>query len=256
MNEIFKKLIEYEKQRLEFALCVVVNTKGSTPRKMGAKMIVLPDGKVVGTIGGGEFEKTVIKNAIQVIKNKKPQHFRHDLLHQHNMCCGGTMEIYIEPMLKKNRLYIFGAGHVGQALANQALNFDFEVILVDDRKEYLEIVNNDLIHKLNFPYHVILPSLPFDNRSYVCVMTYDHQLDRDILSYCVNCELAYIGMIGSKRKVEVTKKMFFDSKVCSEQQLLKIDMPMGIDINAEGPEEIALSIMSKLIQVKNQNDEK
>lgn len=251
MKNIYEEIIQNQRDNKNAVVCTIVNTKGSTPRKVGAKMIVYENEKIFGTIGGGELEKAVIKNALKQIKENEPKIFRHDLLHQHEMCCGGTVDIYIEPIMKKNKLYIFGAGHTGQALAKFAVNFQFETVLIDDRKEFLDDCKISEINKMNLPFGEALRLLPFDEQTYVCIMTYSHPLDRNILSFCLRKPFAYLGMIGSQRKVEMTKKMFTEAGVCSFDELEKIDMPMGIDIGAEGPEEIALSILSKLIAVKN-----
>lgn len=233
------------------AYCVIVKTKGSSPRKVGAKMIVYEDGTIYGSIGGGNLEKKVIENAIDQIKKKQPQLFKHDLLHQHNMCCGGSVEIYIEPIETMNRLYIFGAGHTGSAIARFAHGLNFEIFIIDERIQYLDAINNEGINKLNIDYKKVLPSLPFDENTYIAIMTYDHAMDRDILAYCLKKPHAYLGMIGSKRKVSQTKKNFIEGKIASEQELAGVDMPMGLDINAESPEEIAISLLAKLISVKN-----
>ena len=251
MKNIFEKIIEIQKGSKDAVLCTIVNTKGSTPRKVGAKMIVYADGKIFGTIGGGGLEKNVITNAIELIGTRQPKLFRHDLLHQHGMCCGGTVEIYIEPIMKKNKLYIFGAGHTGQSLAKLAKDFDFETVLIDDRKEYIDECKLEEVNKMNLPFGQALKLLPFDEQTYICIMTYSHPIDRDILAFCAKKPFAYLGMIGSQRKVEMTKKMFTEGLNISSEELEKIDMPMGVDIGAEGPEEIALSIFAKLIAVKN-----
>ena len=251
MKTIYDHINDAQKQSKDVALCTILNTKGSTPRKVGAKMLVYADGKIIGTIGGGSLEKKVIENALSVIGGKKARMFKHDLLYQHEMCCGGTVELFIEPILKKNKLYIFGAGHTGQSLAKYALSFDFEVVLIDDRKEYIDECTFDEVNKMCLPYQQSLTLLPFDDQVFVCIMTYSHPMDREILSYCLKKPFAYLGMIGSQRKVEVTKKMFADAGVGSKEDLEKIDMPMGIAIGAEGPDEIAISILARLIEQKN-----
>ncbi len=249
MKHIYEKISEVQNENI--ALCTIVNTKGSTPRKVGAKMIVYEDGSIFGTIGGGELERSVIKNAREMMKEKTPKLFRHDLLHQHNMCCGGTVEIYIEPIMKKKKLYIFGAGHTGQSLAKYASDFDFVVVLIDSRKEYIEACRVAEVYKMHLPYQQALETLPFDENTFVCIMTHSHPIDRDILAFCLKKPHAYLGMIGSQRKVEVTKKMFIEGLSISSQEMEKVDMPMGIDIGAEGPDEIALSVLAKLINLKN-----
>ena len=213
-------------------------------------MLVYPNGDIFGSIGGGELEKAVIADALKSLKTGRADLFRHDLLHQHNMCCGGSVDIFIEPVMEKNKLYIFGAGHTGNALARHALSLDFEVVIIDDRKEYLDQIQLEGVNKLNLHYEQALPLLPMDEHTYICIMTYSHPYDRDILSFCIKKSVAYLGMIGSRRKVEMTKKIFVDAGVGSETELEKVDMPMGIDIAAETPDEIAISILAKMISVR------
>lgn len=251
MSDIYDKIVEARKKNTNIALCTIVNTKGSTPRKIGAKMLVYENGTIFGTIGGGELEKCVIRDAVEQIQTRKSKIFRHDLLHHHGMCCGGTVDIYIEPIMVKNKLYIFGAGHTGQSLVKLASGFDFEIVLIDDRKEFISECKLPHVNKMNLDFEKVLKLLPFDSHTYICIMTYSHPTDREILSFCIQKPFAYLGMIGSTRKVEMTKKLFTEGLNITPDQLEKVDMPMGIDIGAEGPNEIALSILTKLIAVKN-----
>lgn len=253
MKSIFDKIQEAQRDKQNIVLCTVVNAKGSTPRREGAKMLVYETGNIYGTIGGGDLEKKVIENALVVLKERKPKLYKHDLLHQHNMCCGGTVEIFIEPIMRRNILYIFGAGHTGKSLAKYASDFDFEVILIDDRKEYLDEFEKEGVNKMCLAYQQALQLLPFDENVYVCIMTYSHPMDREILSFCMKKPYTYLGMIGSERKVEMTKKMLIEAGIGTKEELHHIDMPMGLEIEAEGPEEIAISILAKLIKVKNEN---
>ncbi len=242
--------MEAQLKNIQVAVCTVVNTKGSTPRQQGAKMLVYSNGDIFGSIGGGDLEKNVISNALKTIRQGRPELFKHDLLHQHNMCCGGSVEIFIEPVMQKNKLYIFGAGHTGHAMARHALSLDFEVVVVDDRKEYLDQISLEGINKLHLHYSDALPLLPMDEQTYICIMTYSHPFDREILAFCIRKPFAYLGMIGSRRKVEMTRKMFLEGGLATEEDLNKVDMPMGIDIAAETPDEIAVSILAKMIAVR------
>lgn len=256
MINIYEEILKASKSGSKAALCTVIFAKGSAPRKTGAKMIVYEDGSIKGSIGGGSLEKKVIIEAIEIIKKQASSLSKHDLLHQHGMCCGGVVEIFIEPVMKIQKLFIFGAGHTGKALAKFANDTGFDVYLIDDRKEYIEECCVEGINKMNLEHTIALQALPFDENTYVVITTYSHQIDRDILAYCVKKERAYLGMIGSKRKVHLTKKMFIDSKIGSEEELSRIHMPIGIDVNAETPEEIAISILAELIKVKNLSKEK
>ena len=250
MNTLVEEIHKIQQNNIDAALCTIVESKGSTPRKVGAKMIVYYSGGVLGSIGGGNLEKKVIDNAKQQIELRSPKLFDHNLLHSHNMCCGGQVSVFIEPIMKRNKLYIFGAGHTGSALAYHASKVDFDIYVIDNRKDYLDNLTIDNINKLHAEHSEVLSSLPFDNNTYITIMTYEHQFDRDILLHCLKQPYAYLGMIGSKRKVEITKKMFLESKLITIDHLKKVDMPMGLDINAESPHEIAISILGKLIAVK------
>ena len=251
MEQFYEEIKRIREQGIKAAMCIVTDTKGSTPRKIGAKMIVREDGSVFNTIGGGSLEKEVIKNALIQIEHNKPKNYIHDLLKQHNMCCGGRMDIYIEPIMIKRKLYIFGAGHTGEALAKIMVNLDFDVFLLDDRSKFIDKIEIKGINKQKVKFNKILNSLPFDEMTYIVIMTYSHPKDRSILSYCLKKPYAYLGMIGSKRKVKMTKKMFLEGEMATAKELSKADMPMGYDINADGPEEIAISIAAKLVEVKN-----
>ncbi len=248
---IFEKIPAARNDKRGAALCIVVSAKGSVPAGAGSKMIVYSDRSIDGTIGGGSLEKKVTEDALRVMEGRKAELFRHDLKHQHNMCCGGTVDIYIEPVMKKNKLYIFGAGHTGHALAKISEGMDFEVVVIDERKEYLDSFFPAGVNKMNLKHEEALPLLPFDENTYICIMTYSHRLDREILAYCIKKHFAYLGMIGSRRKVEMTKKMFSENLEMTEEDLNRVDMPMGVDIGAGTPGEIALSILAKIVSVKN-----
>ncbi|MBL0127977.1 MAG: XdhC family protein [Flavobacteriales bacterium] len=250
--DLYERTIQVRDGKEAAALCIIVSTRGSTPRRVGAKMLVLASGTIHGTIGGGELERSVIQQALEVIRNGHPALRRHDLVQHHGMCCGGSVDIYIEPVMKKNKLYIFGAGHTGTALAKLAHRTGFDVFVVDERKDRFKDLADTPINQLPVAHDQVLPSLPFDERSYIAIMTYSHPMDRDILAFCLKRPFAYLGMIGSQRKVEMTRKMFQEGGIATAEELARVDMPMGIDIGAEGPEEIAVSILAKLIRVKNQ----
>ena len=250
MSSIFGKLqIIYEQGELA-ALCIITDSKGSTPRKIGTKMIVYEDGRIFGTIGGGTLEQKVIEDALIVIDKNIPDSFTHALVQDHKMCCGGSLEIYIEPIGVKSNLYIFGAGHIGRYLGHMAALCDFEVTMIDERKEMFD---HDLIKDLNHinqHYHEALKEIQLNDRSYICVVTHDHVYDREIVVACAKESHAYLGMIGSERKVAMAQKIFLEGNLLTEKEMENIDWPMGIEMNCDSPQEIAIAILAKLINVR------
>lgn len=242
---------QYRNPKLKSALCIVVDTRGSTPRKAGAKMRVFENGEIEGTIGGGSLEKKVIEDALAQIKIGSPRLFEHQLLQQHNMCCGGMVKIYIEPEAQKCHLIIFGAGHVGQELAQQALRADFDVSVYDDRGEYIQQITDNKINAQCLDFTDAVKQIPFDENVYIAILTYRHDIDRSLLRYCLPKSKAYLGFIGSQRKILVTRKMMMQEGVATEEDLDKVDMPIGLNIGAETPFELAVSIVAKLIEVKH-----
>jgi xanthine dehydrogenase accessory factor len=252
MNSFFEEILAAQTSGQYCVLCTVVKVQGSTPRKPGAKMLVYPDGKISGTVGGGDLELKVIENAQLVLQSGQARLVRHDLLHQHNMCCGGSMEIFLEPLQPVERLYIFGAGHTGLALATGAAGIAFDVVLIDDRKVWLDRVTDPRIAKMNLHHEQALPLLPFNERTYIVILTYRHSIDREILAHCIRKPHAYLGMIGSQRKIALTRKMFLEGGMATEAQLDKADMPIGLNIGAQTPEEIAVSILAKMIAVRHE----
>lgn len=249
-------LYHLSKSNNKFAVCTVVETSGSTPAKTNAKMIVLENGSIWGTIGGGKLEKKTITDALKCINKNKSQLFKHDLLHQHSMCCGGSVTIFIESYMPANKLYIFGAGHTGAALAELAVKTNFNVFIIDDRKEYLDEITTEGVYKMNLHHHEALNALTFDEYTYIAILTYDHSYDREILAACISKKYNYLGMIGSRRKTELTKKMLTENNAVISEKIDRVDMPMGININAVTPSEIAISIMAQMITIKNTTSDK
>ncbi len=242
---------ENQPYKKKSALCIIVDTGGSTPRKAGTKMRVFEDGSIKGSIGGGSLEKKVIEDAIGQIRTGRPRLFEHRLLQEHEMCCGGTVKVYIEPETEKKQLIIFGAGHVGQELALLAVKADFNVSVYDDREEYINRINHPQIHTHCISFTEATGEIDFTENTYIVILTYRHDIDRALLRYCITKENAYLGFIGSQRKILVTRKMFIGEGIATEKELDKIDMPIGLTIGAETPFEIAVSIIAKMIAVKN-----
>ena len=256
MQNIYSKLEELIKSGKNAALCVVVETKGSTPRKAGSKMIVFGDKKTYGTIGGGSIEFNVIEKTIDVIRNNTPKKYIFNLENDLDMTCGGYVEVYIEPVFPLPKLFIFGAGHVGKAVAEFASKTGFEITLFDERKDIFTQISSQNSTFVEGDYFEEIEKANFDNNTFIVVTTPKHAYDEEITAICVKKPHAYLGMIGSKRKVATAKKVFLEERGLKQDEIDSIDMPIGIKFAAQTPEEIAISIVAKLIDVKNSVENK
>ena len=248
----YENFISAIKSQKSFCLATVVETKGSTPRKTGAKMIVFQDGKSFGTIGGGLVEKQVVNKAKSIIENQIPEicsfSFDNNVDENEKMICGGKMSVFIEPFGDNKNLYIFGAGHCGFALAKVASNAGFVIHIFDDR--------DDQASKERFPMAATITvgdykktSAEFSpkNNSFVAIMTQGHSADADVFKNVLNKNCCYVGLMASKRK----KQQIFEKLIqegMKKSRLDKVCSPIGLNINAETPEEIAVSITAELIE--------
>lgn len=251
MQEIFNDLKAAVEQGIPAVLCIVTGTTGSTPRKAGSKMLVFQDGTIKGTVGGGNVEFQTIQDALKIISNGEPFTKRFHLEEDLKMHCGGTMEIYFEPIGCLPKLYIFGGGHIGKALAGYATGLGFRPFVFDQREGIFESWNIPDVETRTGDYLQIIDSLPFDDNTYIAIVTHKHDFDETVLLACLPHEFAYIGMIGSKRKVAEIRKNALENNNISEPQINRVDMPIGIPFAAETPAEIAISIIAKIIDVKN-----
>jgi xanthine dehydrogenase accessory factor len=251
MQRIFEKAEEISQGQQPAALCIVIDTQGSTPRKQGAKMIVYADGSIYGSIGGGSIEYEVAEMAVKQIALGKPAKVSFNLGMDLGMHCGGNMEVYIEPLNKLQKLFIFGAGHIGKSLAGFARELGFSVTLFDPREGIFQDDAFTGFKILNQDYFQAIEEATFDNNTYVVIVTPKHVFDEDILAAVARKPHAYIGMIGSIRKVDLLKKRFLEQKILLQEELDNVDMPIGLKFKAETPQEIAISILAKLIDIRN-----
>ncbi len=231
--------------------CLVVDTHGSTPRKAGARMLVMEDGRCHGSVGGGAIEQQVIRLALEQMNTGEPFVHSFQLAAEYSMHCGGNMMVFFEPIGRGNHLYIIGAGHVGKATARLASQFGFKVHLMDERVGIFEqgVPSSIVCHTLPFS-EAISAILPNQN-SFVMVATPTHSTDEEITGRAASLPLAYLGMIGSQSKVAKAKIRFRDEFRLSEEVIAQIDMPIGIPLTVETPDEIALSIVARLVDRRN-----
>lgn len=232
MNNIFLKIADCYKDPRASALCIVTSISGSTPGKVGAKMIVFSDGSIDGTVGGGGIEKQVIADALNVIQTQVAKFREYNLQTDLSMTCGGSVSIYIEPISKPAKLYIFGAGHIGKYVAKYALDMGFETTLIDWRKDIFESRENIQYTQVCKQYLEAINDISFDSDSYCVIVTPNHEMDEEILAVIAKKTTAYVGLIGSKKKIETLRKRFLKEKILSEEELNRIDMPIGIKFNA------------------------
>lgn len=250
MKSFYQKLSEVERENRKAALCIVTSTSGSAPRKSTSKMIVYESGEIIGTVGGGGIEKRIIEEAIKVLKTGVSSTFNFNLLKDIGMKCGGSMEVYVEPIVTQCKLYIFGGGHIGKSLSKFASETGFQTTVIDERLDIFKEYNSENLHTENVNFEEYIKNLNFDNNSYFVIVTHNHTNDFAILKLLCKKTRAYLGMIGSKRKIEDIKKLLVAEKLQTKIEVESIDMPIGIPIAAETPEEIAISILAKLIDVR------
>jgi len=213
-------------------------------------MLVYEDGRLVGTVGGGRIEFELIKIAMEAIETGRARRFSAHLSRDLGMRCGGAMEAFIEPLERAEDLVIYGAGHVGRATARMACALGFRVQVVDDRVDQLELLEDQpgLLKTESDPLR-ILDSLPRHGRAYHLILTHSHQLDQDLLERLLPVDLAWLGMIGSRPKLS---KFFIRLRAAGVDPELfsRVSSPVGLDIGAETPEEIACSIAAELVRVR------
>jgi xanthine dehydrogenase accessory factor len=250
---IHREIAERHAAGQVFVAAVIVRTAGSSPRAVGARMLVFPDGAISGTVGGGTFEKLVIQDCLKLVNGPerhllKTYRFAPSGPGSTGMVCGGEAEVFMELFASPERLVIFGGGHVGRDLVKIAAGLDFRITVVDDRKETLsqysgnvETILTDSEYQTGFPV--------LDRGCYVVIVTRGHACDRAVLARVIREELAYLGMIGSKSKIAQTWSLLKAEGV-DESLFGKVHTPIGLDIGAEGPYEIAIAIAAELVAAR------
>lgn len=250
MIDIYRKLGELSVEGRPAALCSIVTTEGSTPRKAGSKMIVTEESLTFGSVGGGKIELQVIEDALHCIESGQTLLKEYSAGEDNDMHCYGNCSIFIDPLPNNFKLFIFGAGHVGQALAKVAGNYGFRITLIDHREELIQQLDIEGVDSIFNEYTKAMDTLAFNDRTFIVVCTPSHSFDEELSLACAQKPHAYLGMIGSKKKVSLAKE-FFTEKGLDEETINKIDMPIGVPIHCETPEEIAISILARLIDMKN-----
>ncbi len=257
IKTVFQALAELETTNHAGALCMVVRSQGSTPRHTGSKMVVYPDGAIVGTVGGGELENRVIQEARTAIADGQPR------LLQYSMAdpgrgdpgiCGGQVEVYVEPVLPKPTLVVIGSGHVGKAVVHLANWLDFYVVVNDDRPDFATPQNTPGADAYLPCSMAELPNrLEITPWTYLVLTTRGANVDIQGLPALLETPAAYIGVIGSQRRWTTARKQMVEQGV-SPEKLQRVHSPIGLELNAETPEEIAVSILAEILMIRNRGD--
>jgi len=255
MAEILKEVLKRIDKGETIALVTVVEAKGSTPREVGAKMLVNKDGLIAGTIGGGITEARIIKEARQALKDGKGRLLTYHLTREEvaldeGAICGGDMKIFIDILQPKEEVLIFGAGHIAMSLSKLAKIVGFRVTVIDERKEFAnqerfpeadQIITEKMSKALNYA--------KITSSNYAVIVSKGHLQDEEILASVIRSSAAYIGMIGSRKKNTTVFQRLVERGI-SKEELNKVHAPIGIDIKAQTPEEIAVSIIAEIIQAR------
>ncbi len=254
MDSIYQAITELEKNNGSAALCTVVKSEGSTPRHVGSKMLVYPDGRFIGTVGGGELENRVHKAALESIKNGEAQTITYSMVDPSRGdpgVCGGTVEVFVEPILPPAMVLVIGAGHVGKAVVHLAKWLGFKVAVSDDRAEFCtpeSVPGGDTYYPV--PMAELANQLKVTRQTYIVVTSRGSNIDAVGLPGLLESDAAYIGVIGSKRRWLTTVKALKEQGV-SDELIRKVHSPIGLELNAETPEEIAVSIMAEILMIKD-----
>lgn len=254
MNGIYRALAELEEKGEGGVLCTIVGSQGSTPRHEGSKLLLYPDGHFIGSVGGGEVEGRVINEAGQALLDGRIRLLRYDMVNpQHGDpgVCGGTLEVFVEPLKPKPTLLIIGGGHVGNAIAHLAHWLGFRVGVSDDRPEFCTPeANPDADFFVPVPMAEVPSKMSITPYTYIVLPTRGMAVDVKGLPTLLETKAAYIGLIGSRRRWLMTKRALVEAGV-PDEKVSRINAPMGLELKAETPEEIAVSILAEIIMLRN-----
>jgi len=251
--DIFEEVVRLRREGKRAALATIVHTNGSIPSFESSRMLVREDGSIAGTIGGGCVEAEVWAAAKEVIKAEAPRkmvfNLNNEASYDNGLICGGTLEIFVEPILPQPMLYIFGGGHVSIALASAASTAGFAIGVVDDRETFANQQRFPMAKEIYTSYEDAFAKIQPNASTYMVIVTRGHREDMRVLAWAVRTEARYIGMIGSKRKVLSVYKALEKDGVPPER-FERVHAPVGLEIGALTPEEIAVSIAAELIAIR------
>ena len=252
--DVFEELVRLRRIGQKCALATIVDVRGSIPSFQSAKLLVREDGSMVGTIGGGCVEAEVWNAAREVIDTEKPRklsfNLGQDAAYDNGLICGGQLDVFIEPLLPIPSAYIFGAGHISKSLSRVASMAGFRTVVVDNREQFANRERfPDVDEVIAAEYEDVFARLDVNESSYLVIVTRGHRDDMRVLRWAIDTPARYIGMIGSKRKaIAVIKE--FEKEGIPRERFERVRSPMGLEIAAFTPEEIAVSVVAEMISVR------
>jgi xanthine dehydrogenase accessory factor len=245
--ELYEEVVRLTRRGEPFALATVIASSGSSPRKAGAKMLVRSNGSFIGTVGGGRVEKESVEAALEALRNETPRTLDYVLTAENGFACGGSMTVYIEPQGHRPLLVMFGAGHVGRAVTSLANGCGFRVVVVDERPDCAsESLLPGADQVVCMPVQESFATLQLTPHDQVIIATPGHLSDFDAVRGCLATRAGFIGLLGSRRKRETLLRTLEDEGFDAAQRA-RVVTPVGLDIGAQTPEEIAVSIVGQLI---------
>jgi len=252
--DIYDEIVRLRKLGQKCALATIVQVRGSIPSFESAKMLVREDGSMIGTVGGGCVEAEVWNAAREVLETQKPKNLSfslgEDAAYDNGLICGGQLNIFVEPVVPQPHAYIFGGGHVSKGISKVANLAGFATVIIDNREAF---ANPERFPEAEATYaeeyEDVFGKLPINSSSYLIIVTRGHRDDMRVLRWAVTTQARYIAMIGSKRKtIAVVHEL--EREGFSREVFENIFAPMGLEIGAESPEEIAISVVAEMIAVR------
>jgi xanthine dehydrogenase accessory factor len=252
--DIYEQIVQLRREGRRGAVATITNVRGSIPSFQTAKMLVRDDGSIAGTIGGGCVEAEVWQAAREVMEEEKPRTLTFNLnnnpKYDTGLVCGGTLDVFIEPVLPPALLYIFGAGHVAYNLYKVATIAGFDVVVVDDREAYANRERfPDAREVIAEDFEAATARLDPPETSHIVIVTRGHRDDMRVLRWALNTRARYLGMIGSRRKtISIYKEL--EKEGIPADKFANVHAPVGLEIGAVTPEEIAVAIVAEMIAVR------
>jgi xanthine dehydrogenase accessory factor len=252
--DVFEELVRLRRLGQRCALATIVEVNGSIPSFESAKMLIREDGSFAGTIGGGCVEAEVWNAAREVLETERPRHLRfnlgQDAAYDNGLICGGQLTVFVEPIVPQPQALIFGGGHISKALSKVAALAGFATVIIDNREQFANrerFPEASDIHAAE--YEEVFPLLNVHSSTYIIIVTRGHRDDMRVLRWAVTTQPKYLAMIGSKRKtIAIIKEL--EKEGIAREAFEQLHAPMGLDIGAVTPEEIAVSVVAEMIAVR------